>query len=335
MEQDIILQEKMIRYLQNDLPEGERMAFKEEIDQSAELQTALQELQTILTGFKAIQAEQIDQQLETWENQIDHPLEQAEFIAQVQAYFDGTMLESERLEFEKRIDDLPDDLANTFRELEQIHKGFQGLQLENLETDMQSWEAEIQDKKATLPTEERTNVPPPPPKGRVIALWQKVAIAAAVVGSILALVILLLPGGSSMDRLMANAKVDYEIPAIRSANDPNPLTEGFLLFQDKNYAQAAQFFEGIPADEPIYEDALRWSGYAHFEADAYQAAAASFQELADIESLRYGEEAAYMYALSLLPFNEAQGLASMRVIARDTDHEFQVQAQEVIDRLSD
>ncbi|MEO1438219.1 MAG: hypothetical protein AAFV80_21940 [Bacteroidota bacterium] len=330
MEQDIILQEKLIRYLQNDLPEGERTALQQQIDQSTELQTALQELQTILTGFKAIQVKQLDEQLETWENNMDQPDEGAELYTKVQAYLDGTMLETERLAFEKRIKDLPDNLKTILRDLEHIHSGFKGIQADDLKADMQNWEAAIQQKKEAPPLSIK---PPQKPQIRVLSLWQKVAVAAALFGSILALVILLQPRSSAMDRLMADAKVNYQIPNVRSGDTVNPLHEGFLFFQQKDFHGAVVFFTEKLADTPSDEDVLRWTAYANFEDGAFSLAAEQFQQLADLESIRFSEEAAYMYALSLLPNNEEQGVAALQAIAKDTNHEFQADAQKVVDKL--
>lgn len=236
----------------------------------------------------------------------------------IEAYLDDSLNETERLAFEKELDNNPDLAAAMDRHF-MAHDAIELLIADNLRTELKEMAAESKIKPiAAKRSSIRRYLAP-------LAIAASVALMVGVFG-------FLQKGNYSNESILARHYTAYEMPTVRSGSNNQALAEGAQAFQAKDLDKAITYFSNIPIENPLYTKAQFYLGQTYYQNGQADKAIASFDTVAQSDDLELNEKADW-YALlaSLAAQQEESNSFQNRIqrIAKDTGHSYHEQAKAI------
>ncbi|MEM7103563.1 MAG: hypothetical protein AAF502_10560 [Bacteroidota bacterium] len=263
---------------------------------------------------------------------MDQELQNIEII---QRFLNGDMEKAEEQQF---IDQMSKDesLKAEVEHYRQLKLGFDTLNAEDFQTNLDSWEKAIsqQEKGAQSDNDNIRDINPSKSR-RERGILPLIAMAASLVVTVLIFWFLLRPTGVlSTEEILATYTPEHKMPLVRDASGTeHRLKEGIIAFTDKAFGDAADYFASIPADDPQYTDAQIYLGYAQFENENYGSAIKAFETVVATNSPRFKEKADWFAALCYLALErENEWQEHLQRIANDQGHEYNSEALEILEK---
>lgn len=236
----------------------------------------------------------------------------------IEAYFEGTMNETESLAFEKELDN-DTTLASIMDRHQMANDALEVLIEDNLRSELKAMAGD--EKIKPIATRQ---------KG-IRRYLAPLAIAASVV-LLVGFFSVIQMNAHSNESILNRHYTAYEMPMVRSGGSTQPLTEGVKAYQAKDYEAAINYFGNIPIEAPLYTKAQFYLGQAFYQNQQYEQALMPFGEIANSDDLELNEKAdwyALLAGLAAKQENTTDFKNRLNRIATDKDHSFQNQAQTI------
>lgn len=224
----------------------------------------------------------------------------------IESYFQNTLSNEERAEFEKKCE--TDELFA--KEVAFYLTARQVLREELLAQKQQQWKE--------VAAEEETEETPviSISKKSTLLRWVSYAAAACL---LIVISVFLFEAQTSTQRLASNYIKDYDFGVTMDASHDS-LQLGIQAFQKKDYTKALGYFEGVAERNPTNSEAKINTGLAYLQLNNYENALQEFDEVAKMEGLFYnpGE---FLKAVALIKRNKTGDEAAAKTLLQKVVNE--------------
>lgn len=240
-------------------------------------------------------------------------------IELIDAYHKGKLTDRELSEFEKRrtedaeFDQQAEDYLHVMSEIRSFGE-------QDFMKKLKSWEEGIAGQKT----------------GKVIPLKRMLAIAAVIIILMIPIGYLLLQNASQPDNreLFLSYFQPYEDVISERSKEQGLQEKGLSAYNQQNYRAAIAYFEGY-LDENIQDKAIKvYLSISYLAVGEAEKAANLLEGVSKSATGLYQEVSAWYLALAYLDLNESKkAAAQLSVIAKQQDHMFKAQAEELLKEL--
>lgn len=221
----------------------------------------------------------------------------------IELYFQNTLSNEERAEFEKRCE-TDESFA---KEVAFYLTARQVLREELLVQKQQQWK-ELAVEEETLTEEEVTPVISISKKSTLLR-WVSYAAAACL---LIVVSVFLFEAQTSTQRFATNYIKDYDFGVTMDASHDS-LQLGIQAFQKEDYTKALGYFEGVAERNPTNSDAKINTGLAYLQLNNYDKALQEFDEVAKTEGLFYNP-GDFLKAVALVKRDKAGDEAAAKAL---------------------
>lgn len=260
--------ETIVAYLKGELPEAQRQEFEQRLAADADLQSAVQDYQTILEGFKGMRHESLRQEIAHWDPKDDR----SEMEAQLQAYVGGGLDETAAAAFEQKLADNP-GLKQRLEAYQSLMEGFKGMQQESFSQEVANWAKSLPGAK----DQEKAKVVSISKKKNMNRRYAAAAVLLALLGVALWLFNPFAGSGFSYSAFRQN---NYLAPApdalVRGSGEE--LAVAARDFARGDYSSAAEKLSVISPQDELFVTARYLLGHTHYQLGQYRESLAALTQ---------------------------------------------------------
>lgn len=268
--------ESIIAYLNQTLPQQQRLAFEKEMAENTDLQAAVSDYRLILEGFRGLRHEHFEQEIAGWDT--DATADKGTEL--ILAYLQDRLDADERRHFEQRLQQ-DKDLAERVATYRTMLQGFRGLEHENFQAQAATWAQKLPLSNA-------------PKRKKVVKLiarqpWWQYAAAAVIVALLTAVIWLWTPtlrSGSPITFRLENYIAPGSDALIRGQT--TALSNAARYFAKTDYELALQELAAITPQDSLYVQAKFLAGHSYYKLARYTEAVEAFSQ-----ALAPGRESSY------------------------------------------
>lgn len=235
---------------------------------------------------------------------------------EIENYLAGEMSDTEKLDFEKRLQS-DTELSSLFHLYQEINLSMQNdrkieVERRELETTLQRLGKQYFEPETAGP-------------GKVVKISRsRLYLRAMTVAASLILIIAawFMFFNQPDARQQADAYVKNSLATLSQTMDgaKDSLQQGIAAYNNKDYATALNIFEAVQAAHPDNSDALQYAGIAHLATGNYDAAITKFNELSAKKQL-FSNPGLFLKAVTLLQRNKPGDKDEARTILQQVVNE--------------